>query len=221
MSPLLTDPRSPLGKARILVVEGEDEFHLLIWMLEHMEIPGQIEIRPPYADVAPLGEYLAMLVVASGIDTVTHIGIMCDAESREPASVRESVSSALASVFPGAPSVAANAEFVACPFEGRTVRVGAFIAPDGTSRGMLEDLCLSPSAVRESDATPCVDRYLDCLAEAGIVNPHWPKRRLHAYLAACDDPTLKLGEAGKAGYWHFDDPCWQPLKDFLKELAGG
>jgi len=219
MSPLLKDPLSPLGKARIVVVEGDDEFHLLIWLLEHMGTPGVIEIRPPYADVATLDEYLAMLSIAPGIDGVARIGVVCDAEDRDPGCALQAVSCAFARAFPGAPPLPATGIFSECRFEGRPLEVGAFILPDGKSPGMLEDLCLSACSDREGGVLKCVDQFLDCLAGAQVKQPRWSKRRLHAYLAACDDPTLKVGEAAKAGCWHFEDPVWDPLKHFLLALA--
>ena len=216
------DLRRPIDRGRILVVEGMDEFSLTIWLLEHMEIPGVIDIRPPYQDVAPLGEYLAeVLVPTAGFSDVQTVGVLRDAEEGEAAWALESVSQALARAFPGAPTLQRSGEFQDAPFRGRQIRVGVFIAPDGRSPGMLEDLCLSPQPIQEDPLLrECVSAYSECLGEHGVSRPDWAKRRLHAYLASQPRPGLLLGQAAEAGYWHFDDPVWAPLKQFLRDLAG-
>jgi hypothetical protein len=67
----------------------------------------------------------------------------------------------------------------------------------------------------------CVEAFVECLQSLGVHRADWAKRRLYAYIAAQDSPHFRISQAARAGYWHLDDPCWQPLKDFLKELAGG
>jgi hypothetical protein len=222
MTPRARDLRRPIDRDRILVVEGMDEFSLTIWLLEHMGIPSIIDIRPPYQDVAPLAEYLANVVLpTSGFARVQAVGILRDAEDKEPASALQAVSRALAAAFAGAPELSHSGEFQSVVFQGRVVRLGAFITPDGRSPGMLEDLCVAsiPGAEPQRDVTECVEQYVQCLATKGVARPEWAKRRAHAYLAACEKPGLKVGEAAQAGYWDFTHACWLPLKRFLHALA--
>jgi hypothetical protein len=214
--------RRPIDKARVLIVEDMDEFSLTIWLLEHMGVPGAIDIRPPYQEVAPLGEYLMGTVIPTpGFGDVRAVGVMRDAEERVATDALQTVSQAFACAFPGAPSLKRSGELESATYRGRTIHIGAFIAPDGHNPGMLEDLCIAavPTEAPERDVTECVEQYVQCLESRGVPNPRWSKRRAHTYLASREKPGLKIGEAAKAGYWDFSHDCWLPLKHFLHTLA--
>jgi hypothetical protein len=217
------DLRRPIDKDRILIVEGMDEFSLTIWLLEHMGIPRIIDIRPPYQDVAPLDVYLTDVVLSTpGFGDVRAVGVMRDAEDLAATDALQSVSRAFATAFPSAPALRRSGALETAQFRGRSIQIGAFITPDGQNPGMLEDLCVAsiPRAEPERDVTECVGQYVQCLAAKGVARPDWAKRRAQAYLAACEKPGLKVGEAAQAGYWDFSHDCWLPLKQFLHALAG-
>ncbi len=83
------------------------------------------------------------------------------------------------------------------------------------------NLCLSPQRIQEGPLLKeCVSAYIECLGKHSVSRPDWAKRRLQAYLASQPRPGLLLGQAAEAGYWHFEDPVWAPLKQFLRDLAG-
>ncbi len=44
------------------------------------------------------------------------------------------------------------------------------------------------------------------------------KARVHAWLASQIEPDKRLGEAAKAGYWPWDSPGFDRLKQFLQAL---
>jgi hypothetical protein len=100
--------------------------------------------------------------------------------------------------------------------EGRP-KVSVFILPDCHGSGELESLCLE--AVRSDTAMPCVDEYFQCLNKRGVPVPeNLPKARLHTFLASRRKPDLLVGEAAHAGYFPWDSPAFDRLKEFLRAL---
>ena len=41
------------------------------------------------------------------------------------------------------------------------------------------------------------------------------KARVQAFLSSRIEPGKRLGEAAEAGYWPFNNPVFNPIKDFL------
>ena len=97
---------------------------------------------------------------------------------------------------------------------GLTVSVA--ILPDGAAPGNLEDLRLR--SIEGSDELECVDQYMTCIAGSGPPHRQLSKARLHTYLAAGQDPGLRLGEAADAGVWDWGSSAFGPLADFLRAL---
>lgn len=44
------------------------------------------------------------------------------------------------------------------------------------------------------------------------------KAKVHTFLASRIEPDKRLGEAAQAGYWPFNDPVFDPLKNFILNL---
>lgn len=82
---------------------------------------------------------------------------------------------------------------------------------------MLETLCLQ--AVVSDPAIKCVDRYLECVAKRmGSLPGNRDKARLHAFLSSRPKPDLLLGQAASAGYFRWDHPAFDHVKQFLLGL---
>ncbi|MBM3497901.1 MAG: hypothetical protein FJX74_04440 [Armatimonadetes bacterium] len=219
MSVSYRDTSRPIGNEAILVVEGDDEFHLLIRLLKREGLEGRIDIRPPYQGVAELGVYLPeVLAKTSGFRDVRRLGVLRDAEEGGIEDALRSVSAALTSVFRSAKLTHCGRFETVDIGPQQRVHVGAFI-----SVPCLEGLCLAPARMGADPAMPCVEAYLECLAAhvTDSTQAQRLKRRLYAFLASRSDPRLRPGQAADANYIDLSDPCWQPLKDFLNELAGG
>jgi hypothetical protein len=91
------------------------------------------------------------------------------------------------------------------------------LLPDGSTPGTLETLCLR--AVSANPIVVCVEEYLQCVERGlGSVPGHRDKARVHAFLASRERPELRVGEAADAGYWPWDDPCFDHVKHFLRSL---
>ena len=200
--------RSPITYSKALLVEGYDAFRFFKALLVHMNLVHQIEIRN-FGGVGDLQSYLPVLLTTPGFHGVQSLGIVRDAESDAPSAFR-SVCSVLRTnrlTEPKRPMEVA---------EGRP-RTGVFILPDGENPGMLETLCLQ--AVSGDPIIPCIDLYFHCAVDNGISLPdNMAKARVQAFLASRSKPGLLLGEATEKGYWPWDAPTFERVKEFLRAL---
>ena len=205
-----TNGNKTLKSDRVLLVEGTDEFNLIgtmlhSWKIGHVqviEVGGKDKTKTNLEIV--LSDARAMGIELSGI------GVLRDADAY-PTRALQSVADALSSL--DLPIPASHGTFVR-----GTPSVGVFILPDGTTPGAVEHLCWK--AVKETPAGRCSNIYLECLEESGaLASKNVAKTLVHAYLAAQDDPSARVGEGALKGYWPFDHPVFDPLKEFVLRLA--
>jgi hypothetical protein len=197
-----------IRRERVLAVEGRDAEVFFVALLHHLRRVDEIEVRN-FGGLGYWPTYPRALAATPGFAAVTSLGIVRDAE-RSARSALQSIQTALAAA--GLPVPSRHAVVAV-----GTPNVSAFILPDGNRPGMLESLCLS--AVASDPATACLDPYFDCVKQQGVVPTRNPeKARLHAFLATRHKPDLLLGQAASAGYFPWDDPVFEPLKDFLRRL---
>lgn len=96
--------------------------------------------------------------------------------------------------------------------------VGILIIPDARGSGALETLCVR--SVAETPAGDCVERYLACLEDGGVLeSANRDKSFTHAWLSAGPDPVARVGEGARQGRWNFDHPAFAPLVQFVQRLA--
>ncbi len=149
------------------------------------------------------------LLRADNLSSLHSLGVARDADTNATDAFR-SVRDALAAAGLPAP---------AQPFENQESEgliVSVAILPDGTSQGSLEDLCLL--SMQGQEQMVCIEQYMACLAQAGIAARQPSKARLHAYLAAGDEPGLRIGEAADAGVWDWNSGAFNQLAEFLRAL---
>lgn len=209
------DIRHPFSSKRpkLLLVEGEDEWHLLIRLLPLIGVEG-IDVRSFGGNsmLRPALEALGAGAV-TGFDYIKALGIWRDAE-QDATAARQSIMGALqAGGFPVPEEVSL--------FAGTDRRVGYHILPDGASEGCFEDVCLA--CVAADPATSCVNAYIGCLenqaAEGKLrLDPNRSKTRIHAFLASREDATIQIGQALDARCWDTGHPAWQPLIQFLRDM---
>jgi hypothetical protein len=183
-----------IEKHKLLIVEGRDEEEFFGAMLENLEIQdiqvmgigGKTQIRPN----------LKALLTDPNFDQLVSLGIVRDADSNAKDAFR-SIQDALK-----------NAD-LPCPnkplIQTKTpLKVSVMILPPNGAKGALEDTCLE--SVKDDPATSCVEAYFDCLDEKRIGRPKkdLTKAKTMVFLTSREDPTLRLGEAAKKGYWPFD-----------------
>jgi hypothetical protein len=206
----LFDPqsRSRITYSKLLVLEGFSACQFFKALLRQLNLLEEIEIRN-FGGINDLSKYLKTLRGIAGFSGVTSLGIVRDAE-KDASSAFKSICRSLSVRNLPAPSQPGT------PADGRP-RVSVFILPDCESPGMLETLCLR--AVAEDPAITCVEEYLACLQRKGVpTTGNVTKARLHTFLASRKEPDLLLGQAAHEGYWLWDNPAFDQLKEFLRTL---
>lgn len=81
---------------------------------------------------------------------------------------------------------------------------------------MLEDLCLQ--SVAGDPAMDCVEEYFGCLQKAGVSPRNLPKAKMQAFLASREKAGLRLGEGAEKGYFDWENPTFNELREFLHSL---
>jgi hypothetical protein len=197
----------PVEKAKLLVVEGQDERRLLAVVLKRL---GRDDVQIiPCQGKDHMPSVLENLRIRAGFSMVHSVGVIRDAET----SARSAFQSVRDAILRGGlqPAPAPGA------FSPGPPRIGILIVPPGKERGMLEDLCLE--SISGDPALPCVDEFFRCLAaRAGRIPRSDPRSRVHAWLASQEDPCARLGEAAEKGCWPLDGPAFGPMHEFLKAL---
>jgi len=199
---------APISLTKLLLVEGQDAFSFSLALLNHLELKEKIEIRN-FGGISDLGKYLKTLKAISGFNDVESLAVARDAEANS------------VNAFQAACDAFQRAGFTPPPdpliYSTGKPTTSVFIFPDCTQPGMLETLCLE--SVKDDAALPCVDQFLDCLSERGVPTPNnLPKSRLHAFLASRPIPNCLLGQAAHKGYFPWDNPAFEKIKQFLRSL---
>ncbi len=203
-----------IEQPRLLLVEGNDDVQFFRRIIQLRQSEGMQVIE--FGGKDKLGEFLTNVLVprVSATDIVRIIGVVRDADcdyDRAFQSVGDSLRRAGLPV-PGAPVTCADGSL-----DSATLQVSVYIMPDNAAGGDLETLILR--AVEGSPALDCVDTYIECLKERGMVVPHERKARLHAFLASDPgDPTLQPGQAIDAGVIPWNSPAFCGVHQFLDML---
>ncbi|MGH7173109.1 MAG: DUF3226 domain-containing protein [Gemmataceae bacterium] len=198
-----------ITKPKLLLGEGKDEARFFNALLGELGITDVQVVD--YGGKTKLKDYVEALAQTpvSGFAGLISLAITRDADVDATAAFA-SAAAALANVGLTVPSAHGR-------FAGTNPQVGVWILPDGSTPGMLEDLCLA--SVQTDLALPCVDEYFQCVQQrAGRQPNNIAKARLHVWLASQAEPDKRLGEAAEKGYWPWDAPAFQPLIRFLQLL---
>ena len=187
---------------KLFLVEGKDDVDFFVKLLEALSIKNCFVWSVEGKD--DFGNKLKTLSKVPGFDRLTHFAIIRDKESDN---ALESVQKILSDInIENIPS--RNGEVIA-----GNPTVGIFILP-GTNKGkMLEDLCLH--LVQNDPAMRCVEEFACCISELPYPPKNMSKARLLAFLASRREPVNTIGVAANKGYWNFDCPVIDELKEFL------
>lgn len=205
----LQHPQSqqPITFEKVLLVEGMDAFQFFKALLRHLNLLSEIEIRN-FGGIDQL-DYLETLMITDGFDSVISLGIIRDAENNAD-SAFQSVCSLLSNIGLSVPQ-----QPIAIA-EGNPI-VSVFILPDCVNSGMLETLLYQ--AIDNDPATSCIEEYSQCFAEKGIALPNnMDKARIHAFLSYKSPPGLRVGEAAHRSFWPWENPIFERLKQFLRQI---
>lgn len=204
--------RPKLDADLLLLVEGKDEVNLFEALVEHcledgaqpvqvLEVGGKDQFRKRFA---------AVMSAAQARPSLRSIGIVRDAD--------DSAQSSFQSVYDSIRHVGSQPPARHGEFSSATPAVGVFIVPDGSGEGAIETIC--KQSVMGTDAAKCVDEYLECLTTRNALRSRNPDKSFaHAYLAAGQDPTARVGEGALQGTWNFQSPAFEGLRSFIRDLA--
>jgi hypothetical protein len=199
-----------IEKENVLVAEGKDEKDFFAALLGAMDI-SNIQI----IDVGGIYGFrtnFPLYIQADGaLAMIKNIGFVRDAEQHEARPAFDSIRSVLRKYD------------LPCPTEPRKLvndnnkKVNIFIMPNNNDCGMLEDLCIA--AVKDTDVFTCVECFIKCY-ETKITKDKFnlPKAKILAYLSTRTPIVNTLGVAARQGVWDFTKPCFDDIKQFVKEL---
>ncbi len=100
-------------------------------------------------------------------------------------------------------------------FSDSALRVGIFIV-GVNGRGMIEDVCLK--SVSDQPEFSCVDSYFACIAQKSQRTNFSSKAKVRVWMASQVDHEYYVGKAAEEGYWPWESPAFDSLKNFLKAL---
>jgi hypothetical protein len=196
-------PRT-ITQSKQLLVEGIIPASFFEAFLSHYNLTGfQIQ---NFGGNDELRGFIGALKRIFGFNqNVTSLAVVRDAEI-DPNAAFQSVCASLANESLPVPTAPGN--LVQGP-----PKVGVYILPDPTSRGMIESLCLR--AVRDDPVMPCVNEYFNCLNRIGNIKINIDKAMLQTFLASKQRPVLSLKDAGISGYLNFGSIEYESLRAFL------
>jgi len=212
----------PVDKPKQLFVEGRDPEEFFTALLREMGMAEEMQIQN-FGGISELPnslqefqDLLRAVQIAPGTQgslfpEINSLGIVCDTERfRSPTDAFRSVRGALHGAGLTAPSQIET-------FEGSNPKVGVLILPDATTRGMLENLCLR--SVESDPVMQCIDEYFNCIErQVGSLPGNMAKARVQAFLASKPEYVPHLGLSAHRGYWEWDDPAFDHIKQFLSNL---
>lgn len=203
-----------LTQRKQLLVEGQDPVYFFRALLKHLNITD-VQIQN-YGGIKDLRVFLKTLSITPDFATlVTSVGIVRDAETNA-ASAFQSVRDAIKAANlpqPKQPIIPTEAS----PQVSILILPDATVVADDKNPQMLENLCLR--TVENDPVMECIEQYFTCVEQRlGILPKNIPKARLQAFLASRLEPGLLLGQAASKGYWIWDSPAMDIVKEFIQTL---
>lgn len=199
-----------IEKSKILFVEGKDEENFFRALgvgddIQIIDVGGKDSFRTRFS---------LYYKNSDGLDMVTHMGFVRDAEQRSAQFAFNDICSVLRTYgLPCPQSLVNNID------KSNKPCVGIFIMPDNNNIGMLENLCLV--SINNYPIRISIDNYInDVKIQLGsnVAQLNEPKARVQTYLASRIPLRQRLGEGALSGHFNFSDPCFNNIKNFLTLL---
>lgn len=179
----------------LLLVEGNDDKHVLWQLLEHHRVPERFEVRESGGLENEFKKIIEILDVVIDESDLEKLGIIVDANA-DPASRWQSLKDRLNNLGYNLPNDP-DPEGTIIEQEGRP-RIGIWLMPDNKAAGMLEDFVISLGAAADplwSVAENCLNEIPD---EHRRFKPSYRvKAHIHTWLAWQEEPGKPMGLAIK------------------------
>lgn len=208
---------------RILLVEGEDDLHVVLqlWYRIALESGIQLECDPEFCidEKGGIDKLLESIVGEVLVEDRKAVGIVVDADE-DPEGRWESVAGQLREVHIEIPQEPTPGGI--CIEGGSHLpRVGVWLMPDNRSTGELEDFvkAMLPDA---DPVWPCSTRYIERIApeHRKFKEKKELRAKVHAWLATRKQPG-RMGAAIKEGDLEIDGELAVGFADWLRRLFGG
>jgi hypothetical protein len=193
-----------ITKPKILAVEGTDEINFFTALLKVLKI-SDVQILD-FKGKTNFSANIKALPNIPGYDLVSKIGLIRDADDKEPKSAFDSLVAALNKVQIPAPTELNS-------FTAESPSVGIFIMPDNVKKGMLEDLCLK--YVEDLPENKCIEEYFCCINK---IPDELSKSMIQIYLAGKNPLVNSLGLGALKNHFDFSSPHFDTLKGFLNNF---
>lgn len=193
---------------KLVICEGKDDEAVIKGLCQSAGIAGlQIERCEGRGGLAKVVEYVTIRPEFARRE-VESVAIVIDAENNEEASwamLKDAV-------FKGfGLSLERHEEFI-----GDAPKVAGFVVSDGTGKGMIENLCLA--SVQDQPEYACLEQYFACLAERTEKKEYHPKSWFRAWMACYTGHDLPVREAVKEGFFDWNKPAFDGLREFLRRV---
>ena len=181
-----------IRKKKVLAVEGKDEENFFEALLKYVDITD-------FAIHAVGGKdqfknKLPALVRISGFSDVEVLAVIRDADKDANAAFK-SIRDILKKEGLKPPKSRNQ-------FSSGKPKIGIFIMPGNSDKGMLEDLCIE--TVKDHPAMKCVNTFIECVSKLEPQPNNLTKAKAQAFLSAMPNIVNSVGIAAQKKYWNFD-----------------
>ena len=198
---------SVISQKKVLAVEGDDEINFFDSLLKYLGITD-VEIRQ-VGGKDQFKNKLPALVESTGFfDHVEVFAVIRDANADANAAF-SSVKNILQKLNL-APPIKMNR------FANNSIKLGIFIMPGNSEKGMLEDLCLS--TVKQHPKMTCVDEFMECVLKLEDPPKNIAKAKAQSFLSSMPIMVNSVGIGAQKGYWNFESDDLNDLKTFLENF---
>lgn len=210
-------PNKP--EKRLLLVEGNNDKHVVWALLNHHSIPETFDVRELRGIDERIQNVRVRIRTFQGSQDLERLGIVFDADElgeRRWERLRVELAPLLVNI-PEKPE--ANGTVVSF---GGNKRLGIWVMPDNCLPGKLEDFL--GFLVKENDSLlPRVDQFLQSLPTREECPARYPdkdivKARIHGWLAIQEEPGKPMGQAITARYLDANAPMASVFIAWIRRL---
>ncbi len=191
---------------KLIAVEGKDEVNFFNCLLKYMGFDNYA-VRE-VGGTRQFNDQFPALVRSSDFSDVDTIIVIRDADNSA-----ENAFKSIKNVLIGEnlePPKEMNG------FSNSIPKIGVFIMPGDSEKGMLEDLCLS--TVKDHPVMEFIDIFVNFVLTLEEPPRNIAKSKAQVFLAAMPNIVCRVGLGAEKGYWNFNSEALLPLKSFLNHL---
>lgn len=214
---------------RILLVEGNDDLHVMTNLFEVRRVPDKFCVKLPDPNqkenerggVEKLLDSLPRWLLTTDLE---RLAVVVDADDDPAArwqSLRDRLVRAGIDNVPKECSEDGTVVKLLLPPEPRKpIQFGVWIMPDNRSKGMLEDFVFG-LIHEDDDMLPIVDNFLGSIPDKKqrFKEVHRTKARVHTWLAVSEKPGRPMGQAIQAdSRLNANHPTVEPFLDWIQRV---